>query len=113
MASRKRKPPQPPVPPVAADVRQEFVTFRSVESYDVGHMTQREPSCFNGRASIRQYRVTVELVDEPIETIQARIVDLWEQSDNYHHMDPLRTEAQRYGLDLTPYRWGSKRARRG
>lgn len=113
MASRKRKAPPPPVPPVAADVRREFVTFRPVGSYEIRSLEQREPSCFNGEVRIRQFCVTVELVDEPIEAIHARIIDLWERSDNHHHMGPLRIEAKRYGLDLTPYTWGGKRVCRG
>lgn len=109
MAKRKPyTPPPPPVPPVAADVRREFVTFCPVDNYTIRQMTQDMPSSFNG-TRVRQYRVTVELVDEPLEVIHARIVELWEMNDNHHQWDSILVEAARYGLDLTPYVRGSKR----
>lgn len=109
--TRKRKTPAPqprPVPPVAADVRREIVTFREIDTYAIGQMTQAKPSSFNGMVRVRKYRVTVELVDEPIETIRARIIDLWERCHNHHQWNAIHTEAARYGLDLTPYQRGSK-----
>mgnify|MGYP006370780029 FL=1 len=111
--TRKRKAyahPSPPAPPVAAAVRRDFTTFMPVDNYSASQMTQDAPSSFNGMVRVRRYRVTVELVDEPIETIRARIVDLWERNDNHHQWDAIRTEAARYGLDLTPYARGSKKA---
>lgn len=109
--TRKRKPyvTPKPVPPSAADVRREFVTFRNVDTYAIGQMTQDAPSSFNGMARVRRYRVTVELLDEPIETIRARIVDLWERCNNHHQWGGIEAEAARYGLDLTPHVRGSKR----
>lgn len=115
MAKRSRKPiaPPRPVPPDADEVRREFVTFRPVDGYQIGQMEQAVPSSFNSMARVRKYRVTVELVDEPIETIRARIVDLWERCVNHHEWDSIRTEAARYDLDLTPFERGSKAVRRG
>lgn len=111
MAKRKPYAPPPrPVPPTAADVRRQFMTFRPVDDYEVRQMYEGVPSSFNGEARVRQYRVTVELVDEPIEVIRERIVYLWERNDNHHQWDAILTEAARYGLDLTPYQRGSKKA---
>lgn len=110
MAKAKRR---LPAPPVAADERREFITFRPVSDYQVSDMGQNVPSSFGGMVRVRRYRVTVELVDDPIEVIRARIVDLWERCDNHHEWSAIRAEAARYGLDLEPFVRGSKAVRRG
>lgn len=61
---------------------------------------QHEPSCFNQIVEVRKYRATIELVDEPIEVIQKRIQDLWDNSKNYHDYQPLKTEANKYNYEL-------------
>lgn len=75
-------------------------TFHDPRGYRLSQMKRDEPSCFNGVVSVRKYRVTVELVDEPDEAIRERIQKLWDECDNSHHWDPLRYAAKEYGLEL-------------
>ena len=78
-----------------------FETFRDPRgSYNVGSMTEREPTCFNGNVSVRKFKVTIELIDEPVEVIQERIKHLWGKCDNYHHREPLKSVAAKYGIEL-------------
>ena len=74
-----------------------------------GIVRQEEPRVFNGSVTIRKYRITVELVDEPIEVLQARLIDLAEKCDNFHHWTPLKREADRLGMPLETKTFGSKR----
>lgn len=70
----------------------------------------REPSCFNGEVAFERYRVTVERIEEPDEVLVARLVDLWETSDNIHDAPPLQKAAKWLGASLTTGR-GSRRER--
>lgn len=72
-------------------------------SWTVGRLTDavhREPSCFNGMVSVRKYRVTAELINEPIEVIRLRLIKLWRECDNSHHTHPIYSAGKEYGLDL-------------
>lgn len=89
-------PPQPPPPS-----RVEFETFRNVGSYERDQLTDSVPSCFNGMVRVRRYRITIELIDEPVEVIHARLIEMWAAETNRHNWGPLRAEAARYGLDLS------------
>lgn len=82
--------------------RQEVETFSNPIGYDLDNLcnNHKEPSCFNSRVYVRKYKITAELVDEPIEIIQKRIKKLWHECDNYHHHEPLKYTAQKYGLEL-------------
>lgn len=71
-----------------------------------------EPGVQNGVASVRRYRISVELIEEPIEDIRNRIRKLWLQSDNMHDRDPLMLEARRYGLNLDMIPRGRDRIRK-
>ena len=75
-------------------------TFRDPRGYWLSQMKQSEPSSFNGRVEVRKFRVTVELIDEPEEVIRTRIQKLWDECDNHHHWQPLKKEAEKYGLEL-------------
>lgn len=101
--SRKPKKPEPPKP-----FKQEVFTFTKtdLEHPLCGVRPDDTPSCFNGIVCVRKYRLTVELVDEPIEVIHERLLDLWETCDNHHHWGPLQREASRYGLELPDERRG-------
>lgn len=78
-----------------------FETFRDPRgSYNIGNMTEKEPSCFNGKVSIRKFKVTIELIDEPVEVIQERIKQLWAKCNNYHHWEPLKDVGKKYGIEL-------------
>lgn len=113
--SRKRKLPAPPKPPVAADVRVEFETFRRPAPYTIHDLKDDAPS-FSGLGadvSVRKYRVTIDLVEEPVEVIHARLIELWETCDNHHHWRSLKHEAARYGLVLSMDRCGIRATRKG
>jgi hypothetical protein len=77
-----------------------FETFMKLSNYQKGNLISKEPTCFNGSVSVRKYKHTIELVEEPIEVIQARIKKLWDECDNHHHWQPLKAEAKKYGLEL-------------
>lgn len=94
MKSKRTARPSGPVYPI------QFETFRSIGGWEVSRLKQDEPSCFNGGVSVRKYRVTIELVDEPAEAIRARIQALWDKCDNPHHWGPLHAAAAKYGLTL-------------
>ena len=65
------------------------------------------PYCFNGVVSIIQYKHTVEVVSESIETYCERLQKLWDYSDNYHDSEPLMNSAYDLGYTLKGNR-GSK-----
>jgi hypothetical protein len=98
--------------PKAPEYPKTIETFREVGDYELRGMASERPSVFNNTVSVRRYRVTIELIDEPIEVIHARLIDLWERCDNHHHWDPLRHQAKKYGLDLDGYQRGSRVPRR-
>lgn len=58
------------------------------------------PMAMNGGVNVRKFKVTIEMIDEPIEVIQNRIQDLWDKCDNYNNCTPLKNEAKKYGYDL-------------
>jgi hypothetical protein len=93
-AARRKKPAAPPKP--------EFP--RVVETFQKPHATdmreQTEPSCFNGFVRIRRYRITVELIEEPIEVLRERLLKLWRESErNTHHTYSMREAAKELGMD--------------
>ena len=95
MSERKRKPapkPQTPEYPIT------FETFRRIGAWEMNSLTNPAPGCFNGEVSIRKHRVTVEIVEEPIETLQQRVQDLWDHETNYHHHNPLQSTAKSLGM---------------
>lgn len=63
----------------------------------------REPYIVNGEVGFERYRVTVERIEEPDEVLVARLVDLWETSDNIHDMTPLKKAAKALGATLAEY----------
>ncbi len=78
-----------------------FRTYRKLDAYDQRQLRHDAPSCFNRMVRVRQYKITVELIDEPDEVIRARLQKLWDECDNWHHWEPLKKEAKKYGLMLT------------
>ncbi len=85
-------------------------SFREWSPYDVGQFnTWKEPTAFNGAVRVRKYRVTIELVDEEVSIIAARIQKLWDECDNHHHWQPIRVAAEKIGYSLV----GQAGSRRG
>ena len=78
----------------------DFETFKIPNDFMIRNIEQDKPSCFNGKVSVRRYRIRIEEIDEPIEDIQARLIKLWENTTNHHHRQPLIAEAKKYGLDF-------------
>ena len=77
-----------------------FETFRKIDAHEKRQIAKDEPSCFNGMVRVRKYKITTELVDEPIEVIQARIQKMWDECTNHHNWNSLQKEAAKYGLTL-------------
>jgi len=95
MPRKKKEAPSEPKP-----TRVEIETFREPDSYWLGQLRKDNPSCFNGDIQVHRYRVTVELIEESPEVIGARIQELWNNCDNWHHHDPLRFAAKKIGWEL-------------
>lgn len=87
----------------------QFETFRKIGAYEIGNLRFDHPSCFNGSVSVKKYRVTIEEVEETEETVKERLKELWAGCNNHHHWDPLRREAEKYGLTLEISNVGKKR----
>lgn len=65
------------------------------------YLTDEVPTPMNGKIVIRKVRVTVEPVEEPIEVLQARLVDLWETTPHNMHLTPaFEAEATKLGVTL-------------
>jgi hypothetical protein len=77
-----------------------FETFRKIDAYHIGSLTQVAPDCFNQVVSVRKYRVTIEEIDEPDAVIIERIKKLWLETKNHHDWEPLKNEAKKVGLVL-------------
>ena len=86
--------------PVAPEFPKVFETFTRVGDWEVRRLKQDSPSCFNGAVSVRRYRITIEKIEEPIEVLQARLQELWENCDNHHEWGSLKSEAARLGYEL-------------
>lgn len=67
-----------------------------------------EPNCFNGFVSVIKYRITYEVIEEPVEVIHERLEKLWSESDNHHHYTPLQNAAKKHGY-IYKSTFGSKR----
>ncbi len=78
----------------------QFDTFRGVGSYEKSNMLQQEPSCWNGNVRVRKYRITVELIDEPEEVIQARIQKLWDECTNHYNWAAIKSAAALEGVNV-------------
>lgn len=89
----------------------EIETFRDPRGFSLNQLKQDEPSCINF-LSIRKFRVTVELIDEPVEVIQERIKKLWYECDNHHAFDSLKAAGKQYGIALDYNDFGKFRKKR-
>ena len=77
-----------------------FETFKEIDGYAKTQLIQSGPTCFNNMVRVRKYKITVELVEEPIEVIQERIQKMWDECNNHHHWRPLKEAAKQYGLEV-------------
>jgi hypothetical protein len=85
-------------------------TFRKIGDYELNgySFNNNKPSCFNGNVSFKKYRVTIEIIDEPVEVYQERLEKLWVECDNFHHWTPLDEAAAEIGYTFKGER-GSQR----
>lgn len=85
-------------------------TFRAIGDYEFNgySFNNKEPSCFNGAVNIKKYKITIEIVDEPLEIYNERLEKLWVESDNYHHYRPLQCVAESIGYSFKG-KFGSQR----
>jgi hypothetical protein len=86
-----------------------FETYHRPSKHVLDQLRQELPSCCSGEVSVRRWRVTVEMIEEPVEVLYARMLDLWERCDNHHHWGPLKAEAARWGFKLPPERMSVRR----
>lgn len=85
-------------------------TFNPPGSYILGELERaNKPSCFNSVIRIAKYKITVEKIEEPIEILQARLQELWDTSENWHHGDALRRKAKELGFELQGDRGNKKK----
>ena len=87
----------------------EFETYKEIGLYEQRQLQHTNPSCFNGVVRVKKYRITVEEIEEHIDVIKSRLLDLWEACDNMHHVGPLKAEARKYGLSLSHLDLSKKR----
>jgi hypothetical protein len=85
-------------------------TFRAIGDYELNgySFNNTTPSCFNGIVSVKKYRITVEIIEEPIEVYHERLEKLWVESDNHHHYRPLEAAAAQIGY-IFKEQFGSQR----
>lgn len=105
MATKRttRKSPPPPAP--AYPKVKVIETYRE-PTWDLRNIEQAEPSAFNGEVRIRRYRVTTELIEEPIEVLRDRLRKLWRENEpNHHHWASMRKMAERLGMDPNELRY--------
>ena len=105
---KQAKTPQLPQNDVSSSTS--FETFRSIGSYEIGNLTKKEPTLFNGDVRIKKYKITIEEVIEPQEVYEQRIQELWDKCDNMHHYTPIKNTAKKLGYELKGNH-GSKRVR--
>jgi hypothetical protein len=93
--TRRRTKPAPPAP--APTYPKVIETYR--EPWLRG-VVRTEPSAFDGDVRIRRYRITVELIEEPIGGLRDRLRKLWREDEpNHHHWAPMRKMAKEIGMD--------------
>lgn len=87
-----------------------YETFSKPSSWQL-HI-QKEPHCFNGVVDIRMYRITIEVIDEPLEVITDRLEKLHLECDNWHHWSALDEQAKKYNYTFKGKRGSLKKQRR-
>lgn len=91
--AKKKKPEQPKQPEYPIVIE----TFRDVGKWEIRNWRDDTPSAFNGIVRYKKYRVTIEEIEEPIETYQERLEKMWVECDNWHHWSPLKAAAESIG----------------
>lgn len=66
----------------------------------ISQLKRDEPACFNGMVQVERYRVTVELIEEPKEVIEARLRALLDKATRNDPKREILAEAKRLGINL-------------
>lgn len=78
----------------ATGTAQEIVTSRYAHVED-------HPRVFNGQLSLRRFRITVEVINEPIDVLRDRLRKLWRESEpNIHARSIMHEAARELGIEL-------------
>ena len=85
--------------PIANTYPKVIETFRPVGENEIKGfgVNNDNPFCFNGRVAIKRYRVTVEIIEEPVSVYGERLEKLWVESCNHHDWRPLKAAAAEIG----------------
>lgn len=86
----------------------QFETFRKIGINEVDDLKDESPSCFTGNVRFKKFKVTVSLIEEPVEVYQQRLQQMWDKCDNHHQIAPLREAAESIGYEFVN-NFGSKR----
>jgi len=78
----------------------QFETFKHPSKYVIGLLTQDKPDVFNDVISWRKHVVTVEMVEEPVEVLTARLQEMWDTCENSHHWNAIKAEAKKLGYEI-------------
>ena len=78
---------------------------KQFDTFQPGLVTQNSivtPRCFNGMCLIRQYRVTVEEIEEPPAVLESRLRKLWSEKGNRHSSNicAMKRESRVLGITL-------------
>jgi len=95
--AKKNKTVNAPVKPVYP---MSIETFRDVGGWELNSMRDFEPSAMNGWVRFKKYKVTVDIIEEPIEVYQERLEYLWVTCDNHHNYSPIKHAALSIGYEL-------------
>ncbi len=97
--ARTKKPKPPPYP----RVYEGFDDFR----YELDRALSSGPMVGNFDVKYRKYRITVEVIDEPVEVLEARLVKLWRGTSNHYDVPKLEAAAKTIGVTLDPKEFGA------
>jgi hypothetical protein len=75
-------------------------TFQPPSQYEETRLRQAVPHVWSGTVLFRKYLVTVEEISEPAGVLAERLTKLWRESDNTHHIQPLKAAAKELGITL-------------
>lgn len=82
--------------PYAPEVMETFLPPHST----IAGIKRSEPDCYNGFVHVQRYRVTVELIEEPAEVLEARLRELLKTTTRSDAKKEIYAEAKRLGIKL-------------
>lgn len=63
-------------------------------------LTDKGPHVHNGDVRVERYKITIERIDEPVETYRQRLLELLKQRLHIDARKAIRTTAARLGVSL-------------